>query len=128
MAAGDKVQIGKAFKVEFGTFTYAGYQPTSITHTTTADVTAISDTRGATCTHIINNPGKQITINCYIEDSAGSITPPAVGTIVQLTPPDAAQATKYILGSSPTVTHSNNITTLSMTLTREDSMAATYDA
>ena len=127
MPAGDKVQIGKAFKVEFGSFTYAGYQPTSITSTRTADVTAITDTRGAVCTHIINNPGKQITITCYIEDSAGSITPPNVGDIITLTPPEGT-STKYILASSPTITFSNNISTLSMTLTREDSMAATYDA
>lgn len=128
MAAGDKVQIGKAFKVEYGSFTYAGYQPTSVTTTTTADVTAITDTRGATCTHIINNPGEQITISCYIEDSGGSITPPSVGDIISLTPPDGAAPVKYILAGSPTVTHSNNITTLGMTLTREDSMGATYDA
>jgi hypothetical protein len=126
MAAGDKVQIGKAFKVEFGSFTYAGYQPTSITNTRSAEVTQITDTRGATVTHIINNPGKQITITCYVE-STGSVTPPSIGDFITLTPPEGTSQ-KYILASSPTMTHSNNITTLSMTLTREDSMAATYDA
>jgi hypothetical protein len=127
MAAGDKVQIGKAFKVEYGAFTYAGYQPTNVTNSRTANVETITDTRGANVTHIITNPGKLLTLTCYIEDSGGSITPPTVGTIITVTPPEGT-ATDYILASPATVTHGNSITTLSLSLTREDSMAATYDA
>ena len=127
MAAGDRVQIGKAFKVEYGSFAYTGYQPTSISNTRTADVESIKDIRNANISHQITNPGKQITITCLIEDAAGSITPPDVGDIITLTPPEGT-STKYCLLSSPSVTHSNGITNLSMTLTREDSMAAYYDA
>lgn len=126
MAAGDKVQIGKAFKVEYGSFTYAGYQPTSVANSRPAAVETISDTRGATCTHIITNPHKQLTLTCYIEDT-GSITPPEVGDIIQVTPPEGT-AQKYILLSPATVSHTNSIAVLTMTLIREDSMAATYDA
>lgn len=126
MAAGDKVQVGKAFKVEFGSFTYSGYQPTSVAGSRPAAVETIMDTRGAAVTHILTNPGKQLTLTCYIE-STGSITPPDVGDIITLTPPEGT-STKYILLSPATVNHGNSITTLTMTLTREDSMAATYDA
>lgn len=127
MAAGDKVQIGKAFKVEFGSYTFAGYQPTSITNSRTANVETITDTRGANVTHIFTNPGKQLSLTAYIEDSAGSITPPDVGDILTVTPPEGTSQ-KWILASPATVTHGNSITTISLTLTREDSMAATYDA
>lgn len=127
MAAGDKVQIGKAFKVEYGSFTYAGYQPTSVSNSRTANVETITDTRGANVTHIFTNPGKQLTLTAYIENSGGSITPPTVGTLITVTPPEGTSQ-KYILASPATVTHGNSITTISMTLVREDSMAATYDA
>jgi hypothetical protein len=126
MAAGDKVQIGKQFKVEYGAFTYSGYQPTSITNSKTAAVESVIDIRGAVCTHIITNPAKQLTLTCYIE-SSGSIVPPGVGDEITVTPPEGT-STKYLLIAPATVTHGNSITTLSMTLTREDSMAATYDA
>lgn len=127
MAAGDKVQIGKAFKVEYGSLAFAGYQPTSATNSRTANVETITDTRGANCTHIITNPGKQLALNLYIEDAAGSITPPAIGDILTVTPPEGTAQDWIVLSSSP-VTHGNSISTLSVTLTREDSMAATYDA
>ena len=127
MAAGDRVQIGKAFKVEYGSFAFTGYQPTSVSNVRNADVESIKDIRNANISHQITNPGKQITVTALIEDSGGSITPPDIGDIITLTPPEGT-STKYCLLSSPSVTHSNGITTISMTLTREDSMAATYDA
>jgi len=127
MAAGDRVQIGKAFKVEYGSFAYTGYQPTSIGNTRTADVESIKDTRNANISHQITNPGKQINVSALIEDSSGSVTPPDIGDIITLTPPEGTSQ-KFILLSPATVTHGNGITSISMTLTREDSMAATYDA
>lgn len=126
MAAGDKVQIGTVMKVEFGAFSYTGYLPTSVSNTRIAEVNTIKDERNATQTHIFNNPGKQITVNLQIK-STGSITPPKPGDIITLTPPEGT-STKYLLLSPATVTHGTEVTTLSMTLTREDSMAATYDA
>jgi hypothetical protein len=127
MPAGDRVQIGKAFKVEYGSFAYTGYQATSVGNTRTADVESIKDTRNANISHQITNPGKQINVSALIEDSAGSITPPDVGDIITLTPPEGTSQ-KWCLLSPATVTHGNGITSISMTLTREDSMAAYYDA
>jgi hypothetical protein len=127
MPAGDRVQIGKAFKVEYGSFAYTGYQATSVGNTRTADVESIKDTRNANISHQITNPGKQINVSALIEDSGGSVTPPAVGDIITLTPPEGTSQ-KWCLLSPATVTHGNGITSISMTLTREDSMAAYYDA
>ena len=126
MAAGDKVQIGKAFKVEYGAFTYAGYQPTAVSSSRGAVVETITDTRGANITHIIGNPSRTLEITAYIENT-GSIVPPDVGDIITVTPPEGT-ATKYILASPATVSHSNSVTTISMSLMREDSMASVYDA
>jgi hypothetical protein len=127
MAAGDRVQIGKAFKVEYGDFAFTGYQPTSVGNTRTADVETIKDTRNANISHQITNPGKQINVSAMVEDAAGSITPPDVGDIITLTPPEGTSQ-KWCLLSPATVTHGNGITSISMTLTREDSMATYYDA
>jgi FtsP/CotA-like multicopper oxidase with cupredoxin domain len=127
MPAGDRVQIGKAFKVEYGSYVFAGYQPTAITNQRTANVETIMDPRNAAISHQITNPGKQLTLNAMIEDSAGSITPITVGEIVTITPPEGTSQKWCVLASAP-VSHSNGITTISITATREDSMAAAYDA
>jgi hypothetical protein len=127
MAAGDKVQIGKQFKVEFGGAVWTGYQFSSISRSKTAEVTQIADTRGATVTHIINNPGDQITIAAMIEDANGSITPPDVGSYFAITIPGATRPSAWILLSPATVTHGNGVSTISATLNREDSMAAGYE-
>ena len=126
MAAGDQIVIGEAFKVQYGSFTLTGFTPTGVTNSRTADIETIKDERNANICHIISNPAKVLTVNAYIESSA-SITPPIVGTIITCTPPEGTSQ-KWILASPATVTHGNSVTTLSMTLTREDSMAATYDA
>jgi hypothetical protein len=126
MAAGDKVQIGQPYKVEYGTFALVGFQPTSVGNSAVADVETIRDTRNAVCTHIITNPGDTLSLTCYIEASA-SITPPIVGSYISVTPPNKAHPEKYILASPATVTHGNSITTISLSLLREDSMETVYN-
>lgn len=128
MAAGDKIQIGKAFKVEFGGATWTGYQFTSLAHSKTAAVEQVLDTRGAAVTHIYTNPATQIAISAMIEDASGSVTPPDIGDYFAITLPGASRPAAWILLSPATVTHGNGVTTISATLTREDSMAAGYEA
>jgi hypothetical protein len=128
MPAGDRVQIGKAFKVEFGGAVWTGYQLTSLTNQATANVESIMDTRNAAVSHQITNPGKSIAIAAMIEDVGGSITPPGVGDIVVITPPGETRGQAWILLASAPISHSNGISTISATLTREDSMAAHYEA
>jgi len=127
MAAGDKVQIGKQFKVEFGGAVWTGYQFTSLARSKNANVETITDTRGANVTHVITNPGDQIAISAMIEDASGSITPPAVGSYFAITIPGATRPSAWVLLSPATVTHGNSVSTISATLTREDSMAAGYE-
>lgn len=127
MPAGDKVQIGKQFKVEFGGAVWTGYQFTNLTRSKTANVETITDTRGANVTHIFTNPGDQIAISAMIEDASGSITPPDVGDYFAITIPGANRPSAWILLSPATVTHGNGVSTISATLTREDSMAAGYE-
>jgi hypothetical protein len=126
MAAGDRTQIGKAYKVEYGNFVLAGFQPTSVASSKTADVETIRDTRNAAICHIITNPGDTLNLTCYIEASA-SITPPIVGTYVSVTPPYKSHPEKYIVATPATVTHGNSVTALSLSLLKEASMEATYN-
>lgn len=126
MAAGDRVQIGKLFKVGFGNFVKAGYQPTSVTNSRTADVETIRGTRNEAVTHMITNRGDSLVLNLFIED-AGSITPPSVGALISVTPPDKTHPEKYILASPPTTPHGVGITTMTLNLIKEDSMEATYN-
>jgi hypothetical protein len=127
MAAGDQVIIGAVVNIGYGSFSYTGYIPQSVTNSRTADVATIKDERNANITHIISNPGKSINFTAMIKTSGGSITPPDIGDLITLTPPEGT-AQKYILLSPATVTHGTEAATISMTLVREDSMAATYDA
>jgi hypothetical protein len=126
MAAGDQVIIGKQFALRFGDAVWAGYQITGLTNSNTADVETIKDERSANVAHIISNPASVITINAYIKDD-GSIIPPDIGDVVTITNPDGDEF-GYIIASPATVTHGNSITTISATLTREDSLGAIYDA
>jgi hypothetical protein len=127
MAAGDKVQIGKQFKVEFGGAVWTGYQFQSLTNSKTANVESVVDIRGANTTHIITNPAQQIAITAMIENASGSIEPPDVGDYFAITIPGATRPSAWILLSPATVTHSNSVSTISATLTREDSMSAGYE-
>ncbi len=125
MAAGDKVQKGQQWMVEFGSFSYTGYMPTDVTFKSTADDEVVKDTRNATVSHILTDPRKELTVNLFIQ-STGSITPPSKGEYITLTPPQGT-ATKYYVNDA-TVTFSSGISKLSLSLLREDSMIATYDA
>lgn len=127
MPAGDLVQIGKSFRVGFNGAVWTGYQLTALTRSKTANVETILDNSGATTTHVITNPGDQIAITANIEDADGNITPPDVGDFLSVTLPGDTLPTAWCLLSPATVTHGNGVTTISATLTREDSMATIYD-
>lgn len=125
MAAGDKVQKGQQWMVEFGSFAYTGYQPTDVTFKNTANDEVVPDERGATISHILTDPRKEMTMNLLIK-STGSITPPAKGDTITMTPPQGT-STKYYCNDA-SVSFSSGISRLSLSLLREDSMIATYDA
>lgn len=125
MSLGDKVQVGQQWRVEFGSFAYTGFLPTSVTHKITADDAAIKDERDATISHILTDPRVELTLDLNVKSTA-SITPPAKGATVTVTTP-AGVSTKFYTNDA-TMSFSPGITKLSISLIREDSMQATYDA
>ncbi len=125
MAAGDKVQKGQQWKVEFGSMAYTGYMPTDATNKLTADDEVVKDTRGATITHILTDPRRELAATFLIK-STGSITPPAKGDYITVTTPEGVSTKFYCNDAS--VAFSSGISKLTLSLLREDSMAATYDA
>lgn len=125
MAAGDKVQKGQQWMVEFGSFAYTGYLPESITFKSTADDEVIKDERNATISHILTDPRKEMTLDLLIK-STGSITPPSKGDTVTMTPPQGT-STKYYCNDA-SISFSRGVSKLSLSLLREDSMIATLDA
>lgn len=127
MAAGDKIQIGKLFAVEFGNAKWTGTQMTALSRSRGAAVETITDTRGANTTHIISNKASQIEITAYLEDGGGFSEPPAVGSVIRITEPGETRPSAWILLSPATISFSNSVTTISASLSREDSMADIYE-
>ena len=122
MAAGDKVQKGQEWKVEYGNLTYTGYLPTAWTlKDQDADDEIIKDERGATISHILTDPREVMTGELLIK-STGSITAPAKGSYISLKGPDDSAA-KYYYVQDATLTFSSSITRLSLSLILEDSQS-----
>jgi len=134
MAAGDRVQKGQQWKVEFGAFSFTGYLVKSWTYKKDADDTVVPDHRKATITHILTNPRIIMSGDLMIKDT-GSITPPKKGSFISLQAPDAVAARYYYVEDAQ-VSFSDDITMLSLSLMIEDSqfdgasitpLAANYD-
>lgn len=122
MAAGDKVQKGQEWKVEFGSLSYTGYLPTDWTlKDGDADDEPIKDERGATISHILTDPRTVMSGTLMIK-STGSITAPPKGSYIQLTGPTDVAA-KYYYVVDATLTFSSGITRLALQLILEDSQA-----
>lgn len=126
MAAGDAVQKGTQWLIGFGSHAYTGYMPESIEQGTVSTDTDIPDERGATQTILSQNPGKTLSGTWLIKSTGGSLTPPAKNEIVTLTPPTGT-STKYRTLDAKVRT-TRGVAQLTMSLIREDGMAATYDA
>lgn len=123
MAAGDKVQKGQEWKVEYGNLTLTGYLPTAFTFKDQdADDEVIRDERGATITHILTDPREVMTGEFLIKATGGSITPPAKGSYISIKGPDDSSA-KYYYVVDAGLTFSSGITRLSLSLILEDSQS-----
>lgn len=129
MAAGDKVQIGKPYMVEFLGFTWAGYVPTGITRSRDADVMQHRGTRNETDVYIISDPGETLQLNLEIEaESQVAALELKPGDVVRLTPPGDDAPRNFIVTTGSPISFSNMIATQTVTVERKDSMAATLDA
>lgn len=119
-------QTGVEWKIGFGNAEYIGYQVEDLTVSKDSDEEVIKDTDGATQT-IINYDAREIISITLLVKSTGSIDPPAKNSLVSLKgPSDAVAVNRRVQSSSAPFTR--GVTRLTLTLIREDSMAATYDA
>lgn len=125
MAAGDAVQIGAQWLIGFGSHSYTGYMPENIEQGTVSSDTEIPDERGATQTILVQNPGKTLS-GTWLIKSTGSLTPPSKNAEVSLTPPTGTVTIYRCLDAKVRTTR--GVAQLTMSLIREDSMAASYDA
>lgn len=126
MAAGDRVVKGTAWLMGYNGFSFTGYSPEGeISVADTANVSDVLGDQNAPISKIIENPGKRMTLSLRV--LSGTFTPPSKGDVISLTPPNESTASKWLVEDvSPR--YGTGICILSLTVSREDSMAATYDA
>lgn len=122
----EPTQLGQQWKIGFGGAAYTGYMPTDVEVKPTGEEEIIPDENNATATVITYNKGKELSMTFLIK-STGSIEPPAKNTLVDLKGPGDAQDVTYRCTEASTK-HTRGVTELTLSLIREDSMAATYDA
>lgn len=114
------VQLGTALKIGYGSFAYTGYVAQGVTTTTTGEIKTLKNADNATFCKLVEDLGTQHQIDLLILDATGSITPPAKGSTVTLTPPQGA-STPYMVQDS-SVKFSAEEAMLSLTLIKEVSM------
>lgn len=114
------VQKGTTLKIGYGSLAYTGYVPQDWTHTPTGEQKELKDTNNATLTVLVENLGDQHSGSLLILDSGGSITPPAKGATVTLTPPGGTSTNYRCVDSSVKFTAEESI--LSLTIIKEVSM------
>jgi hypothetical protein len=121
--ANTPVQKGVQFKIGFGSFSYVGYLPEDgLTNENDAEQDIIRDEDNATCTVMLSDPKRVITM-AFLIKSTGTITPPTKGDTITLTPPEGT-STKYRCESAK-VTHSRKASRLDLTVVKEVSMTYT---
>jgi hypothetical protein len=106
-------------------FSYTGYSPDS--EITVNDTSVIADVNGdqdAPISKLITNPGKRMTLPLRV--ASGTFTPPIKGAVISLTAPGAVSSTKWFV-EDVSVRYAPGICLMTLTVSREDSMAATYD-
>ena len=113
-------QTGETLKIGLTGSTYTAHIVEDADTGATGVQDVILDEDAATTTILISDLGTSKSITALIKD-AGSLTPPAQGSLVTL------GATKYRVVTS-SVRQSRKVSVLSMDVIREDSMAAVYDA
>lgn len=114
-------QLGTELKIAFGSFSYTGYVPQDAELSfPELNEEVIRDGDGATHTRILQDPSQRLSITAVILSASGSVTPPAHGDTVTLTPPQGTE-TKYMCDTAST-SFTSGATRLSMELVKEDSM------
>jgi len=114
------VQLGTAYKIDFGSFSYTGYVPEDVSIEATGEQSEHTDVNGATDNVIVRNLGTRISGTFSILDATGSLTPPAQGSSVTITPPQGTSTVYRV--ESASVRSQRGIAQLSLTAIKEVSM------
>ncbi len=114
------VQKGTTLKIGYGSLAYTGFVPRDWTHTPTGEQKEIKGTDNQTMTVLVENLGDQHSGSLLILDASGSITPPAKGSTVTLTPPGGTSTNYRCVDSS--VTFGPEEAILNLTIIKEASM------
>jgi len=127
MAAGDAVQLGVQYLIDVGHTYYLGHKVQTVGVGSDADSNAHKDSRGATDSILTQDPRTTLDIEFDIVGIATAFKPPAKDSVLTLKGPDDSDAIGYRVVSAST-SASSEIAKLTLSLIREDSMAAIYDA
>ncbi len=119
-------QLGQEWKLGFGGAEYTGYMPTDASVKPTGEEEIIKDENNASVSVLTYDKGKAVDFTFLIK-STGSIDAPEKNSLVSLKAPGDAAATKYRAVEAE-AKFSRGVTEMSMSLIREVSMAAAYDA
>lgn len=117
-------QKGTTLMISFGSLSYTGYIPQDA-ESSKPDLNEeiVRDADGATETKILMDPATVFTGTFVIIGATGSITPPAQGDSVTLTPPQGTSTTWYCRSAS--VAFAAGASRLSLDLIKETSMTYT---
>ena len=126
--SGAAVQRGVVYLIGLGGTYYEGHTPISASVTSTNEITDHKDARGAIDSHLIQNPGKSMSLTLDIVGTdIADFVPPAKGDIASvLGPQDAAASNWFVRDAS--VSGSSGHAQLSLSLEKPDSMAEVYGA
>jgi hypothetical protein len=125
MALGDQVQRGKEYIIEFGDAEFQTTTMRSLGQKYLYNQQEIMDQRNAVGTVLMSNPRYEYTFTCDV-DSSSSLAGLYEGALASFTPYDGTEITGRVI--SLDLAYTSNVLSLTMTIVREDSMQATYDA
>lgn len=116
-------QKGTSLKISFGSFAYTGYLPEDglTWKVSKGNIEEITDENGDMYTKILMDPRSEFSMTLIVRDSGGSITPPAVGAALTITPPSGASTTCMVRDA--TMTFARGATRLTLDLVKETSMS-----
>jgi len=128
MAAGDAIQVGTQYLIGYGNTYYLGYVLTASTYNKDANAAEHMDQRGATDSILYQNPRQALSITLDLPAAfVASTDVPKPGDIVSMKgPADSTAAGWRVVSAS--MAQGMGVNSLTLSVMREDSMAATYDA
>jgi len=127
MAAGDAVQVGVEYLIGIGGAAYLTHTVKGVTYSKDADESIHKEERGATDSILTQDPKETLDLTLDIVGTTTDFAPPAKNTVIQVMGPDDSSAAGWRVLSASTSAN-EGIAQMSLSLVREDSMIATYDA